>query len=51
MLMLLITIGVVLLSSAICSGSEAALFSVPIVKVRRLAQSKSARRTSPGVHP
>ena len=39
MLMLLITIGIVLLSSAICSGSEAALFSVPIVKVRRLAQS------------
>ena len=39
MLMLLIAIGIVLLSSAICSGSEAALFSVPIVKVRRLAQS------------
>ena len=39
MSMLLITIGIVLLSSAICSGSEAALFSVPIVKVRRLAQS------------
>lgn len=37
--MLLIAIGIVLLSSAICSGSEAALFSVPIVKVRRLAQS------------
>ena len=40
MLVLLIAIGIVLLSSAICSGSEAALFSVPIVKVRRLAQSK-----------
>ena len=40
MLMLLIAIGVVLLSSAICSGSEAALFSVRLVKVRRLAQSK-----------
>lgn len=39
MLKLLIAIGIVLLSSAICSGSEAALFSVPIVKVRRLAQS------------
>ena len=39
MLMLLIAIGVVLLSSAICSGSEAALFSVPIVKVRRMVQS------------
>ena len=40
MLVLLIAIGVVLLSSAICSGSEAALFSVRLVKVRRLAQSK-----------
>ena len=39
MLVLLLAIGIVLLSSAICSGSEAALFSVPIVKVRRLAQS------------
>ena len=39
MLVLLIAIGIVLLSSAICSGSEAALFSVPVVKVRRLAQS------------
>ncbi len=39
MLMLLIAIGIVLISSAICSGSEAALFSVPIVKVQRLAQS------------
>ena len=39
MLMLLIAVGVVLLSSAICSGSEAALFSVPIVKVRRMVQS------------
>ena len=40
MLKLLIAIGIVLLSSAICSGSEAALFSVRLVKVRRLAQSK-----------
>ena len=40
MLMLLVTVGIVLLSSAICSGSEAALFSVRLVKVRRLAQSK-----------
>ena len=40
MSMLLIAIGIVLLSSAICSGSEAALFSVRLVKVRRLAQSK-----------
>ncbi len=39
MLVLPITIGIVLLSSAICSGSEAALFSVPLVKVQRLAQS------------
>lgn len=40
MLTLIIAIGIVLLSSAICSGSEAALFSVRLVKVRRLAQSK-----------
>ncbi len=40
MLVLPITIGIVLLSSAICSGSEAALFSVPLVKVRQLAESK-----------
>ncbi len=40
MLVLCIAIGVVLLSSAICSGSEAALFSVRLVKVQRLAQSK-----------
>ena len=40
MLVLFIAIGIVLLSSAICSGSEAALFSVRLVKVRRLAQSK-----------
>ena len=40
MLTLVIAIAVVLLSSAICSGSEAALFSVRLVKVRRLAQSK-----------
>ena len=40
MLVLVIAIGIVLLSSAICSGSEAALFSVRLVKVRRMAQSK-----------
>ena len=40
MLDLVIAIGIVLLSSAICSGSEAALFSVRLVKVRRLAESK-----------
>lgn len=31
---------IVLLSSAVCSGTEAALFSVPVVKVKQLAQSK-----------
>lgn len=40
MLVVAIAVGIVLLSSAICSGSEAALFSVRLVKVRRLAQSK-----------
>lgn len=33
---------VVLLASAICSGSEAALFSVSMVRVRQLAQNKKA---------
>ncbi len=32
---------IILLGSGICSGSETALFSVPLVKVRQLAQSKS----------
>lgn len=36
---LFLAVFVVLLSSAICSGTEAALFSVPMVKVRQLAQS------------
>lgn len=39
MIGLLIAIGMVLLSSALCSGTEAALFSVPLLKVRKLAQS------------
>ncbi len=37
---LFLAIGVVLLSSAICSGTEAALFSVPLIKARQLAQGK-----------
>lgn len=36
---LILAVFIVLLSSALCSGSEAALFSVPLVKVRQLAQS------------
>lgn len=39
MIELLVAIGIVLASSAICSGTEAALFSVSLVKVRQLAQS------------
>lgn len=38
---LLLAVLVVLLSSALCSGTEAALFSVSIVKVRQLAESKT----------
>ena len=37
---LLIAIVLVLLSSAICSGTEAALFSIPLTKARQLAQNK-----------
>ena len=41
MLRLFLAIFLVLLSSAICSGSEAALFSISLIKVRQLAQSKN----------
>lgn len=37
---LFIAIGVVLLSSAICSGTEAALFSIPLLKARQMAQTR-----------
>ncbi|MGK7932063.1 MAG: hemolysin family protein, partial [Microcystaceae cyanobacterium] len=40
MLQILVVVLVVLLGSAMCSCSETALFSVPLVKVRQLAQSK-----------
>lgn len=42
MITLSVAIAIVLIASAICSGSEAALFSIPINKVRQIAQSKSA---------
>jgi len=35
---LILAVIVVLVASAICSGSEAALFSVPMIKVRQLAE-------------
>jgi CBS domain containing-hemolysin-like protein len=38
---LLLVIFLVLLASALCSGSEAALFSVPLVKARQLALSQN----------
>ncbi|CAM2011103.1 HlyC/CorC family transporter [Acanthopleuribacter pedis] len=41
MVTLVVAVAVVLIASALCSGSEAALFSIPINKVRQLAQSKS----------
>ncbi|MGK7948552.1 MAG: hemolysin family protein [Xenococcaceae cyanobacterium] len=40
MLALIIAVAIVILGSAICSGSETALLSVPLIKVRQLAQSK-----------
>jgi CBS domain containing-hemolysin-like protein len=42
MLQLTIAVIAVLLSSALCSGSEAALFSVSLIKVRQMAQSKKS---------
>ena len=38
---LLLVVAIVLFASALCSGTEAALFSVPLLKVRKVAQSKS----------
>ena len=39
MLTLVIAVLIVLITSALCSGTEAALFSVPMIKVRQLAES------------
>ena len=41
MLQLIITVLTVLLASGLCSGSEAALFSVSPIRVRQLAETKS----------
>jgi CBS domain containing-hemolysin-like protein len=41
MVMLLLAVAMVLIASAICSGSEAALFSVPPVKVTQASQQGS----------
>ena len=38
---LIIVVLVVLAASAICSGTEAALFSTPMIKVRQLADTKA----------
>lgn len=40
MTLLLVSVGLVLLSSALCSGTEAALFSISIIKVKQLAQTQ-----------
>jgi CBS domain containing-hemolysin-like protein len=40
MITLVLTVVLVLLASALCSGSEAALFSMPLLKARKLAESK-----------
>ena len=40
MLSLVIAVVIVILGSALCSGSETALLSVPLIKVRQLAQSR-----------
>jgi CBS domain containing-hemolysin-like protein len=39
MLQLIVAVLIVLLASGFCSGSEAALLSIPVVKAQRLAQS------------
>lgn len=40
MILLFTVVGIVLIASAICAGVEAALFSVALIKVRQLADSK-----------
>lgn len=40
MIQLLIAVLIVLISSALCSGAEAALFSVPLVRVRQLGETR-----------
>ena len=40
MLALILTVIIVILGSAVCSGSETALLSVSLIRVRQLAQSK-----------
>ena len=39
MLQIVFTVLVVILGSAICSGTETAILSVPVLRVRQLAQS------------
>ncbi len=40
MIELVSAILVVLLSSALCAGTEAALFSIPVIKVRQMVQDQ-----------
>ncbi|MEM7032319.1 MAG: hemolysin family protein [Chloroflexota bacterium] len=42
MVTLVIAVVIVIVASGICSGVEAALFSVPLIKVQQLAQTKKA---------
>lgn len=42
MITLVLTVLLVLLTSALCSGTEAALFSVPLLKARKLAESQKS---------
>ncbi len=41
MIQLILAVGFVLLASGLCSGSEAALFSISLLKVRRMAHSEN----------
>lgn len=43
MFKLAIAVGIMLIGSAICSGTETALLSIPILKARQLAQSRQPR--------
>lgn len=45
-MILVAAVCVVLVASAICAGTEAALFSVPIIKVQQLAQVQGGKRSA-----
>lgn len=48
MIQLAIAVFIVIIGSALCSGIETALLSIPLLRARQLAQGQPPRRPSPG---